>query len=657
MVDIGALSGGAPGGITGQLDVQWIVEQLIYAKQQPIRDLEVYETFYEAKKEAFQELNTKVSAVESAMYNLLSSGFESKSTVLSSGDYLTASASTGASTGDYSVIVEQLAAARSDTSAGFAGAGDQVLEFGTVTIKNFDGSETLGEVDFSTGSMSLNQLKDEINTMGIGISAAIINFGSAASPSYRIQLTADETGTENGFTIEETDAGGGTLPAFTNQIAAADAYIYVNTGTGDVNYRIARSSNTITDVIAGVTLNLKAADITKTTTISVSSDSGDLKEKIQAFADSYNDVMGFLNAHFTYDEENERAGVLSGESTARKVKMDLLSLATSRVGGIDPTESYNSFSVIGLELNRQGQLEINEEKLDAALETDIDAVKRIFKDTGTTTGSETGFIAAAESTVAGTYNVYITQAATRGTATGGTAIETLTADEILTVRYNNKEYQVALTPGMTSSQVVSAINRAMDEAGVYVYARVAGTGELQLLTEEYGSSRKVSVKSDTAAGAGTTGIGQTYVTDGAGLDVEGKFVKDSVEYTASGSGRTLTGTGGDAKGLKVYSTTTSVVDTVNGDAKGTVYFTRGVGEAIRERMYELSFPYSGLIAKNIDSFDEQLQNISDKISAINRQLLIEQELLIGQFTRANEALAQMAYLQSTISNDFLKRGQ
>jgi flagellar hook-associated protein 2 len=584
---------------------------------------------------------------------LNSSGFESKSAALSSEDYMTASASTGASNGDYSIIVEQLAAARSDTSDDFASATDLELEFGTVTIKNYDGTETLGEVDFSTGSISLNQLKDEINTMDIGVSAAVINFGSEDSPAYRIQLTADETGTENGFTIEETDAGGGTLPDFTNQIAAADAWIYVNTDGSDIDYRITRSSNTISDVISGVTLNLKDADATKTdtTTLTVTSDSSDLKEKIQAFADSFNEAMDYLNAQFAYDEENERAGVLSGESTARKVKEDLLSLATSRVEGIDASDSYNSFSVIGLELNRQGQLEINDDLLDDALEADIDAVKRVFKDTGTTTSSEISFVADSDDTVAGTYSVYITQAATQGTATGGTDIETLTANETLTIWYNNAEYEVALDSGWDSSQVIAAINSAMDDESIGVYAQETGTGELQLVTDDYGSSQQVKVKSDTAAGAGTTGIGLTYVTDGAGVDVDGKFVKDSVEYAASGSGRTLTGTSGDAEGLKVYVSTTSVADAVNGDSKGTVYFTRGVGETIRERMYELSFPYSGLIAKNIDSFDDQLQNIADKISAINRQLEIEQGLLIDQFTRANEAMAQMTYLQSTIGNN------
>jgi flagellar hook-associated protein 2 len=296
-------------------------------------------------------------------------------------------------------------------------------------------------------------------------------------------------------------------------------------------------------------------------------------------------------------------------------------------------------------------LEINDDLMDDALEADIDAVKRVFKDTGTTTSSEISYVADSDDTVAGTYGVYITQAATQGTATGGTDIETLTANETLTIWYNNAEYEVALDSGWDSSQVIAAINSAMDDESIGVYAQETGTGELQLVTDDYGSSQQVKVKSDTAAGAGTTGIGLTYVTDGAGVDVDGKFVKDSVEYAASGSGRTLTGTSGDAEGLKVYVSTTSVVDAVNGDSKGTVYFTRGVGETIRERMYELSFPYSGLIAKNIDSFDDQLQNISDKISAINRQLLVEQELLIDQFTRANEAMAQMTYLQSTIGNN------
>jgi len=66
-------------------------------------------------------------------------------------------------------------------------------------------------------------------------------------------------------------------------------------------------------------------------------------------------------------------------------------------------------------------------------------------------------------------------------------------------------------------------------------------------------------------------------------------------------------------------------------------------------MDELSFPYTGIIARNIDSLDEQLQGITDKISSINRSLASEQDILITQYTKANEALAQMTYLLSQMS--------
>jgi flagellar hook-associated protein 2 len=208
MSDIGILSGGASGSVTGQLDVQWIVEQLIKAKQQPIKDLETYETFYKAKKEAFQELNTRVSALESALYNVNTSGFDAKGATLNTGDYLAASASTSASTGLYSIIVQQLAAAQSDASTGFTGPDEPLLADNTFQIWT-DSSKTtlLGEIDYSTGTLSLNGLKNAVNDLGLDIDATVIRYGAN---DYRLQLTAGETGTDNGFFVEAEAALGWT---------------------------------------------------------------------------------------------------------------------------------------------------------------------------------------------------------------------------------------------------------------------------------------------------------------------------------------------------------------------------------------------------------------------------------------------------------------
>jgi len=637
MSDVSTLTGGASGSITGQLDVQYIVEQIIYAKQQPIRELETYEVFYEAKKEAFQELNTRVSAVESTLYTLINGGFSGKSASLSNDDYFSASAGSNASSGTYSIVVKQLAQAESYTSdLGVSDADDNSIfdslgskEF-TITPRDGSGAQTI-----DVSGLSLNQLKDEINSLDIGVTASVIQYDTG---DYRLVVSADETGEDQGFTLSG-DAATTTL-SMDQKIVNQDAEISVN----NPGVYIKRSSNTISDVINGVTLKLKDADVSQTSTLTITADTSGLKEDIQAFADAFNDAVDFLNEQFTYDEENERAGVLSGESTAVKIKNDLLSLVSGRIEGIDASDGYKTLSLIGIGLDRTGHLEIDEEKLDDALENHLDSVKRLFKNVGTSSNSEINYIGKSDDTVGGRYTVHIDTAAEQASVQGTSDMAAnLTADETLTITYGGKNYQVDLTSGMSRSQVVDAINTEMDDNEVAVYAQLNGD-TLEILSEAYGSSQTVKVVSDQAADpANSTGIGTTTLSD-TGVNVAGTIGGNA----ATGNGKLLTGTEGDSKGLVISVSTVSVGP--GGEDIGEIYFTRGVGETLRQRMYDVSFPYSGIIAKNIDSLDSQLDNISDQIATINDKLATEEELLIQQFTEANEALAQMEYLLDQLNS-------
>lgn len=649
MASIGSASSGS--NITGQLDVQYIVEQIITAKKQPIKDLQVFETFYEAKRKAFQDLNTKVSALESAIYDLNKTGFSSKSVDLSTDTYFSATASASADSGEYYVTVKQMAAAHSISSTAntITDANNLAFEDLKLTFRD-NNNNVVGTVDYSgVGTFaSMNMIRDKINGLGLDISATVVNYGSSSSPKYRLHVAADETGSENGFTITESTTG--TSLGLTTSVAARDSQIYVNVDPNtNPNDYISRSSNTISDVINGVTLKLKTTGsapltLSQATTITVSQSSEDIKEKITNFVEKFNDIMTYLNQQFTYDEQNERAGVLSGESAARKVKEDLLSMAVSSLEGYN--SEYKNFAMIGLEMTRTGTIEIDETKLDNALAEELDSVTRIFKNGATSSNSEVRYVGSDDNTQSGNYAVYVTRAAEQAMAQGLDALDTLGQDENLTVTYGGKSYNIALSEAMTASQVVSAINDEFTSESAPLYARVTG-GKLQILTSAYGSTQSVQVSSDTAHDAvdGSTGIGTTPVSD-TGVDVAGTINGK----TATGNGRILSSDTGDSKGLILQLSTTSV--TAPGESKGTVSYSRGVGEQIRKRMFELSFPYTGLLAKNIDSFDDKLQNIADKISSINRQLAQEQELLIDQFSRANEALAQMSYMQSTIANNF-----
>jgi len=620
---IGAMSGANSGSITGQLDVQWIVEQMIYAKQQPIRDMETEQFWYNAKIDAFQELNTKVSSLESSLYALNNTGFDSMAVVSDNESILTASTSTTASEGNYYIIVRQLAKSQSDMSDGFA-SSDTSLSAGTFTISPADGGD---DIDINTSGMTLTELKDEINANSSDFTAAIIYNGT----DYHLQVTADDTGVENGFTI--TDTGVGTN--MDTKIAAQDSLINVNTElAADA---ISRSSNTITDIIEGVTLNLKDADVSKSVKLTVSSDTTALKEKINSFAEAFNEVADYLNAQFQYDTENERAGVLSGESAALKVQKELYSIVSTRVGGIDESEDYKSFAVIGIELDENGKISIDDSKLDDALSGHLDAVERIFKDVGTSTYSEVSYVGRSSDTAAGRFSINISQAAEKAFVTADTDItdaSPFTGTETLTISYGGTDYTVTLDGSVTSMNLNDVVNAINNELSGSAVSATSSGDRLIIETNAYGSGESVSVSSTG------TDIFSSSKSD-TGQDVVGSFTdSDGNVDSVTGSGRTLTSSDGLIAVIK--STTT-------GD-KGDIYLTTGIGESLRDAMNELSFPFTGVISKTIERYDTQLENIDKKISDINRNLAMEEEILIKEFSQANAALAELEFLKQTISD-------
>jgi len=711
----------------GQLDVQYIVEQIIASKKQPITDLETYQVFYEAKRTAFQNLNTKVSALESAIYAASSTGFNSKLATSSNTDYLVVSASATAQSGENTLYIRQLASAQSNTSASFA-SGAAALGASTFSI-----TQNGTTFSYDTTGKTLADLKGALNNSGLDISATILNYGTG---DYRLQVRSTASGTANTFRISDsgnntyfnataktatfqsatgsvlttgqvfsitdgtntynapgaggtidsstssltglasdintnaaswltasvrtegsnsyleivpkttgkeltiTDSGVGTNIQF-GKIAARDAQINVNSNAPeDV---ISRSSNSISDLIEGVTLNLKKADAAVPIALTVGADTATLKTNIQDFVTKFNELADFLNSQFAYDTENERAGVLSGESAARKVQMDMLSIASSRVQGLDESDPYKTLSVIGIATDKEGKLQIDDAKLSAALSDQLDSVKRIFKNIGSSTSADLSYVGKSKATVAGNYSVTVTTAAAQARVQAGQDVPGggLAQDESLTITYNNKDYTVNLTTGQTLNNVVATINTALQNQHIGVTASANG-GALVLNTDDYGAGQTVKVVSNVAAGANGTGFGTTLLT-GSGADVAGKFTKEGVDYTATGSGQLLTGTSGDAKGLMVFATASTTGN------QGDIFMTYGVAESLRVQMSELSFPFTGVIDRNIASLDTQLLNITDKIRDITTQLAKEQDMLITQFSQANEALAQMQYLQSTLS--------
>jgi len=254
-------------------------------------------------------------------------------------------------------------------------------------------------------------------------------------------------------------------------VEGTDAKIFVDDVT------ITDPSNTITDVIEGVTLNLVGADLAATTvTFKVERDLSAIKSKIQDMVDSFNTVLGYINTQFSYNDKTEEVGgILFGDGTLSSVKSDLINIVTETITGA--SSDFNKLSLIGITLEltntEEGYyqdltLSIDDDKLTDALETNFDDVRRLFAAFGSSPDANIEYISHTDDTLGGTYDVVITEAATRGTVTGSEALignlgedVTVTIEDFATGRVATVELLTA--DNLDIDDIVNAINSELAE--------------------------------------------------------------------------------------------------------------------------------------------------------------------------------------------------
>lgn len=206
-----------------------------------------------------------------------------------------------------------------------------------------------------------------------GVTAALIDTGDETAP-YRLTLTSDDTGEKARITIEN-------LPL--TEVTGAGESLNSEFTINGVAYQ-RQSNSAISDVISGVTLNLKK---TGETSVGVQKDTEAIKENIQDLVENFNLLVQSIKGESsdTEDETDETDNVLENDYTASGVLSRLRNLFTT---SIDVSSAYKTFADIGLEINRDGTLTLDEEELDKALAADPEAVTSFF--IGDSDGNVTG---------------------------------------------------------------------------------------------------------------------------------------------------------------------------------------------------------------------------------------------------------------------------
>ncbi|MBI5191891.1 MAG: flagellar filament capping protein FliD [Nitrospirae bacterium] len=374
---------------------------------------------------------------------------------------------------------------------------------GTVTI----GDKT---VSINLGTQSLTDIKTAIDAQApTGVTTTIESATTDGVTTYRLKISGTNTFTDSNNVLEALGILKGGLA---NSITAGqDAGITVDGIT------MARTTNTITDAIEGVTLNLVNSEATTTLTLTVSRNIDAVKKTISNYTNSYNEIIKLANEQFTYDTEKKTAGVLSGDVTLTSVQSDVRSVVAGEILGLSST--MKMLSNAGISIDSKGLISIDDTKLTEELQSDFNAVKRLFIYEGTATNSKVEYISHTKNTKAGTYEVYLTTAASQGTVTGsgfsGTYTDDATADTIkITDKYTGRIASVSLNNGDSTSTIVNAINSEL------------ATEYTQVLTGSVSNSKT------TAAGGGyisattkwseiNTGGDANNITDGSTIAYSG----------------------------------------------------------------------------------------------------------------------------------------
>ena len=378
------------GGLGNGIDFGPIVDFLVQAKRIPIDRINEQKLNDQEKLTNFGSLGTKLLGLQNAANSLRTRlSFDKNEVSVSSASsqtLLTASASSTAASGIYRVTVNELASAHqivSKASTAVSTTDTDIVSGATGTFSFQVGTGSVQTVNLdATGT--LEDLRDGINNLGAGVSASILNTGTETTPAYRLVLGSNDTGVSNSITISADDTNLDTVTTGVDTFQAAqDSQIVLGEGVGAVT--IERASNTLADVISGVTLNLQAEDLGNPVTISVTRDNTAVKEGVSNFVSSYNEVVEFINEQTAFDLETGERGILVGDSLARTVLDRIRQSALSEISGLT---TYTSVSQIGFETQpADGTIKLNEATLDAALSENYSGVRDLFIQ-NPTTGTE-----------------------------------------------------------------------------------------------------------------------------------------------------------------------------------------------------------------------------------------------------------------------------
>lgn len=621
-------------GIGSGLDVKSIVSQLMTVEQQPLTRLSQKEASYQTKLTAYGSLKGALGSFQSAMQSLSSaSSFQTLTASSGNSTVLAASAGITAKAGTYSVDVSHLAHSQVLAADGITSTQNS-SSTGTLSIQV--GSGSLQTITIDSSNNTLSGIAEAINAAGAGVTATIINDGSATP--YKLVLSANATGAANTINVTNNLSAGELSTAVDSlaQVRAADdAALTVNGVT------VSSASNNVSSVISGVSLNLLT---TGSSTVTVTADTTSAQSAVTNFVKAYNDLNGMLNTLAGYNAKTKTGGPLMGDSTARSLQTQIRAVLSQNLAGIGG--SLTTLSQVGVSFQKDGTLGLDTAKLASAASSNFSDLPALFAVRGKSNNTLLSFVSAAAKGTPGDYQVDITSAATRGTVTAGNTPAASTvidaANDSLSITVNGiASGTLALAHGSyTPAQLASALQTSLNSAPAFSAAGITTAvtldgGKLAVTSQSYGAASSVS----TLVGSAIVALGFNGGENGTGTNVAGTFTLNGNTMAASGIGQILTGATGTA-GEGVQIKYTGSASQVSAGTDGIINFSGGYATQLY-KLATTALDDAGSLAGSSNGINKSLLDISNQRDVINRKLTSTEARYRKQFNSLDTLISNL----------------
>lgn len=355
-------------GAGSGIDVKALAQGLVDAEKIPrkeridakIAKTEAKITGFSAIKYALSELKTAFAKINDA------SEFASIKPSNTQASAFGVTASSSAQAGSYGIEVLQTAQAQRTASSSFAERSTPLNGGSAFTLNLTLGGVSQDPIVVTTATPA--GMVSAINGADLGVTAQLINTGSG----FNVVLTG-ETGATQSFTLSSDDGSGNAVAdvGFTNHLqTAADANFKVNGLT------VTRSTNSISDVIDGVTLDLYT-NTTGAARLDLNRETTGIKDNLKGLVTAYNDFEATLKILGDAGSEVEEfGGALAGESLLQTVRTQVRDFIINNSSS--PGTNIKAARDVGISFDRNGKLTLDETKLDTALQNHFGEVSTMF---------------------------------------------------------------------------------------------------------------------------------------------------------------------------------------------------------------------------------------------------------------------------------------